>query len=75
MEHLEVVKNSYKLVRAFRVQLKFGSVGFWRERKTGAPREKPLGKAEQQQQTYPSIHLKHEKGRSLPVKAITGSTS
>ena len=50
------------------------SVGFWRERKTGAPREKPLGKAEKQQQTYPFIYLKHEKGRSLPIKAIIGST-
>ena len=54
MEHLKVVKNSYKLVRAFQVELEFGSVGFWRERKTGAPREKTLGKAENQQQTYPS---------------------
>ena len=51
------------------------SVGFWRERKTGAPREKPLGKAEKHEQTYPSIHPKHEKGRSLPFKAIIGSTS
>ena len=75
MEHLEVVKNSYKLVRAFRVELEFGSIGFCRERKTGAPREKPLGKAENQQQTYPSKHMKHEKGGSLPIKAIIGSTS
>ena len=75
MEHLEVVKNSYKLVRAFQVELEFGSVAFWRERKTGAPREKTLGKAENQQQTYPSIYLNYEKGRSLPIKAIIGSTS
>ena len=67
--------RQYKLVRAFRVELEFGSVGFWRERKTGAPREKPLGKAENQQQTYPFIHLKHEKGRSLPIKTIIGSIS
>jgi len=47
----EVVVNSLKRVRVFRIELKFGKVGFWREGKTGAPREKPLGKAEKQQQT------------------------
>ena len=51
---------------------------FWREGKTGTPREKPLGKEENQQQTYPFIYLKHEKGtpfgRRLPIKAIIGST-
>ena len=50
--------------------------GFWREGKTGAPREKPLGKEENQQQTYPFIYLKQEKGtpfgRSLTIKAIIG---
>ena len=77
-EHLEVVKNSLKRVRALRIEREFGKVGFWREGKTGTPREKPLGKKENQQQTYPSIYLKHEKstpsGRSLPIKAIIGST-
>ena len=62
-----------------RIELEFGKVGFWREGKTGTPREKPLGKEENQQQTYPFIYLKHEKGtlfgRSLPIKAIIGSTS
>ena len=57
--------------------MEFGKVGFWREGKTGTPREKPLGKEENQQQTYPFIYLKHEKGtpfsRSLPRKAITPS--
>ena len=60
------------------MELEFGKVGFWREGKTGTPREKPLGKEENQQQTYPFIYLKHEKGtpsgRSLPIKAIIGST-
>ena len=78
MEHLEVVKNTLKRVRALRIELEFGKVGFWREGKTGTPREKPLGKEENQQQTYPFIYLKHEKGtpsgRSLPIKAIIGST-
>ena len=77
-EQLEVVKNSLKRVRALRIELEFGKVGFWREGKTGTPREKPLGKEENQQQTYPFIYLKHEKGipsgRSLPIKAIIGST-
>ena len=61
-----------------RIDLEFGKVGFWREGKTGTPREKPLGKEENQQQTYPFIYLKHEKGtpfvRSLPIKAFVGST-
>ena len=78
MEHLEVVKNTLKRVRALRIELEFGKVGFWREGKTGAPKEKPLGKEENQQQTYPFIYLKHEKGtpfgRSLPIKVIIGST-
>ena len=58
--------------------MEFGKVAFWREGKTGTPREKPLGKEENQQQTYPFIYLKHEKGtpfgQSLPIKAIIGST-
>ena len=75
-EQLEVVKNSLKRVRALRIELEFGKVGFWREGKTGTPREKPLGKEENQQQTYPFIYLKQEKGtpfgRSLTIKAIIG---
>ena len=58
--------------------MEFGTVGFWREGKTETPREKPLGKEENQQQAYPFIYLKHEKGtpfgRSLPIKAFVGST-
>ena len=77
-EHLEVVKNSLKRVRASRIDLEFEKVGFWREGKTGTHREKPLGREENQQQTYPFIYLKHEKGtpfgRSLPIKAIIGSS-
>ena len=60
------------------IDLEFGKVGFWREGKTGTPREKPLGKEENQQQAYPFIYLKQEKGtpfgRSLLTKAIIGST-
>ena len=58
---LEVVKNSLKRVRALQIDLEFGTVGFWREGNTGTPREKPLGKEENQQQAYPFIYLKHEK--------------
>ena len=61
-----------------RIELEFGKVGFWREGKTEAPREKPLSKAENQQQTYPFIYLRHEKGaafgRSHPIKVIIAST-
>ena len=35
--------NSSKRVRAFQVELEFGSVGFSGEGKTGVPGEKPLG--------------------------------
>ena len=38
--------NSFKRVRAFQIELKFGSVGFWEEGKTGEPGEKPLGARE-----------------------------
>ena len=38
--------NSFKRVRAFQIELKFGSVGFWGEGKTGVPGEKPLGARE-----------------------------
>ena len=38
--------NSFKRVRAFQVELEFGSVSFWGEGKTGVPREKPLGARE-----------------------------
>ena len=34
--------NSFKCVRAFQIELEFGSVGFWGEWKTGVPGEKPL---------------------------------
>ena len=61
-----------------RIDLEFGEVGFWREEKTGKRREKPLGKEENNQPTYPFIYLKNEKGtpfsRSLPIKVFTGST-
>ena len=50
-EHEEVVKNSLKRVSALRIDLEFGKAGFWREGKTGEPREKPLGKEENLQQT------------------------
>ena len=38
--------NSFKRVRAFQIELEFGSVGFWGEGKTGVPGEKPLGARE-----------------------------
>ena len=45
-EHLRVLKNLLKRVRAFQIELESGSVGFLRERKTGVPGEKPLGARE-----------------------------
>ena len=38
--------NSLKRVRAFQIELEFGSVSFWGEGKTGEPGEKPLGARE-----------------------------
>ena len=38
--------NSFKRVRAFQIELEFGSVGFWQEGKTGVPEEKSLGAKE-----------------------------
>ena len=46
--------NSFKRVRAFQIQLEFGSVGFWGEGKTGVPGEKPGSKGGNQQQTQPT---------------------
>ena len=42
-KHLGVLMNSFKRVRAFKINFEFGSVGFCGEGKTGVPREKPLG--------------------------------
>lgn len=54
---LETLKSSRKLVkwvRAFQIQLEFGSVGFWAEGKTEVPGEKTSkSKEENQQQTQP----------------------
>ena len=41
-KHLGVHVNSFKRVRAFQIELDFGSVGFWGEGKTEVPGEKPL---------------------------------
>ena len=38
--------NSFKRVRAFQIELEFGSVGFWEEGKTEVPGEKPLAARE-----------------------------
>ena len=45
-KHVGVHMNSFKWVRAFQIELEFGSVGFWGEGKTGVPGEKPLGAKE-----------------------------
>ena len=48
--------NSYQRVRAFQIELEFGSVGFWGKGKTGVPlRKTTRSKGENQQQTRP-IH-------------------
>ena len=41
-KRLRVHMNLFKRVRAFQIELEFGSVGFWGEGKTGVPGEKPL---------------------------------
>ena len=38
--------NSLKRVRAFQIELEFGSVGFYGEGNTGVPGKKPLGAKE-----------------------------
>ena len=47
--------NSFKRVRAFQIELEFGSVGFRGEGKTGVPGEKTSrSKGGNQQQTQPT---------------------
>ena len=76
---MEVVKNSLKLV-SVRSRSNWNS-----ERLVFGERGKPehleknlSAEAENQQQTYPFIYLRHEKGaafgRSHPIKVIIGST-
>ena len=45
-EHLGMLKHSLKSIRAFLIELEFGSVGFQGEGETGLPGEKPLGARE-----------------------------
>ena len=45
-EHRGVLESSFKRVRAFQIELEFGSVRFWREVKTGVPGKKPHGAKE-----------------------------
>ena len=42
-KHVGVVKDSFKRVRAFQIELECESVGFSGEGKNMVPREKPLG--------------------------------
>ena len=39
---LRVLMNSFQYVHMFQIELEFESVGFWGERKTGVPGEKPV---------------------------------
>ena len=45
-KRIGVHMNSFKRVRAFQIELEFGSVAFWGERTTGVPGEKCLGARE-----------------------------
>ena len=45
-KHLGVLKNSFNRVRAFQIELEFGSVGFWGEGKTGVPGKQRHGPKE-----------------------------
>ena len=42
-KHVGVLKDSFKRVRAFQIELECESVGFWGEGKNVVPGEKPLG--------------------------------
>ena len=71
-EHLGDLKNSLKRVRAFKIELEVGSVGFWGEGKTGVPGAKTSrSKEENQQQTQPTwrprrdLNTGHISGREV----------
>ena len=49
-KHLGVLKNLFKRVCAFQIDLEFASVVFRGEGKTGVPGEKPLGEQERAKQ-------------------------
>ena len=53
-EHLKSGQELVQCVRAFRIELEFGSVGLCGEGKTGVPPEKPPGARRDQQQTQPT---------------------
>ena len=52
-KHIGVHMNSFKRVRAFQIELEFGSVGFWRK---GKNRRKPLG-AKERTNKKPNPHM------------------
>ena len=55
MKHLRVHMNSFKRVRAFQIELGFGSVGFEERGKPEYPKKKTCrSKGENQQQTQPT---------------------
>ena len=61
-EHLRILRHSLKRVRAFLIELEFGSAGFQGEGKTWAPGEKTTrSKGENQQQTQPRSPFSIEK--------------
>ena len=50
LKNLGVLKNLFKRVCAFQIDLEFASVVFRGEGKTGVPGEKPLGEQERTKQ-------------------------
>ena len=54
-KHMEVHMNSFKCVRAFQIELEFGSVGFLRRAESRSTRRKTSrSKGDSQQQTQPT---------------------
>ena len=66
--------NSFKRVRAFQIELEFGSVGFWGEGKNGVPGEKTSrSKGDNQQQTQPTYGV--DAGSWTPATLVGGERS
>ena len=57
MKHLGILKNSFKRVRVFQIELEFGGVGFWVGRKTGLLKKTSWNKKENQQKTHMNYHI------------------
>ena len=65
----EFLKNSFKRVRAFQIELEFGGVGFWVGRKTGLFPKKNLLEQEREptKNSYELSHIASSLGSTLTL--------